>query len=135
MKKLLLITVLSFVVSFNSFAQQKETKVIEGTKVEKTRGENPNIKTDFVCDAQDVAVENPATARGAYCTINFDNYTGYSVKVYVDGDYYGWVSPWSEGAVTVLSGFTTVYAITSGGTWEWGESGSCNSYFNFKLRI
>lgn len=135
MKKLLLITVLFFVVTMNSFAQEKETKKIEGTKVEKTRGDNPNIKTDFVCDAPDVAVPKPAATRGSYCTINVDNYTGYSVKVYVDGDFKGWVYPWEEGAVTVYGGYTTVYCITSGGTYEWSAAGDCNSYYNFELHL
>lgn len=135
MKKLFLITVLSLVVITTSFAQEKETKKINATEVAKTRGANPNIKTDFVCDAPDVAVEKPAATRGSYCTINFDNYTGYSVKVYVDGDFYGWVSPWDEGSVTVYSGYTTVYAITSGGTYEWSADGNCSTYYNFELHI
>ncbi|SNR63090.1 hypothetical protein SAMN06265371_107101 [Lutibacter agarilyticus] len=136
MKKLLLITVLFLMVSFNSFAQEKETKVVKisGTEVAKTRGENPNIKTDFVCDAPDVEAPKPPATRGSVCTINFDNYTGYDIKVYVDGDFKGWVSPWDEGAVTVYSGYTTVYCITAGGSYEWSAKGDCDSYFNYELR-
>ena len=115
----------------------KETKVVEvvGTKVAKTRGENPNIKTDFVCDAPDVEVAKPDTARGSTCTVNVVNNTGYSVKVYIDGVYYGWVSPWQQGAVTVWAGYTTVYCITSGGKYEWSTSGNCDYFFNYKIRI
>lgn len=135
MKKLLVINLLFLLVSFNSFAQKK-AKVIEvvGKEVAKTRGENPNIKTDFVCDAVDVEVEKPTATRGSTCTINVDNYTGYDIKVYVDGDFYGWVHPWDEGAVTVYGGYTTVYCITAGGTYEWSASGNCDDYFTFKLK-
>lgn len=135
MKKLLFITVLFLTVSFNSFAQKKETVEIAGTKVEKTRGENPNIKTDFVCDAPDVAVEKPTATRGTYCTVNVENDTGYNVKVYVDGDYHGWVSAWSEGVVTVVGGYTTVYCVTSGGSYEWSAAGDCNTYYNYRIYI
>ncbi len=137
MKKLLLINVLFLLVSFNSFAQGKETKLVEITakKVTKTRGANPNIKTPFVCDAPDVAVAKPAATRGSTCTVNVDNYTGYDVYVYVDGDYYGWVGAWGEGAVTVYDGWTTVYCVTTGGTYDWSASGNCDFFFNYELRI
>ncbi|AFU68174.1 hypothetical protein P700755_001237 [Psychroflexus torquis ATCC 700755] len=135
MKKLLLVNLLFLLVSFNSFGQEKETKLVEitGTEVPKTRGENPNIKTDFVCDAPDVAVAKPAATRGSTCTINVDNYTGFDIKVYVDGYFEGWVHPWDEGSVTVIGGYTEVYCMTSGGSYEWEATGDCDSYFTYKL--
>jgi hypothetical protein len=135
MKKLLFITVLFLGISFSSFAQQKATKVVavNAKKVEKTRGENPNIKKDFTCNAPDVAVPKPAKSRGDYCGINVDNWTGYYVKVFVDGDFYGWVAPWDKGGVTVYSGYTTVYCITAGGSLEWKAEGSCDSLFEYKI--
>jgi hypothetical protein len=136
MKKLLLINVLFLMVSLNSFAQEKKAKLveIEGTKVAKTRGANPNIKTDFSCDAPDVEVAKPAKSRGSYCTVNVDNYTGYDIKVYVDGNFKGWVSSWDEGAVSVDAGWTTVYCMTAGGSYEWSADGNCDSLFTFRLR-
>jgi hypothetical protein len=135
MKKLFAVIVLFLMVSFNSFAQEKEKKVVklEAVKVAKTRGGNTNIKTDLNLNAKDVAVPKPADDRGDFCSITFDNWTGYSVKVYVDGDYKLWLSPWSEGSVTVFAGYTTAYCITSGGTYEWSANGDCDSHFYFKL--
>ena len=135
MKKLLFIAILLFGISFNSFAQKKATKVVAvvSKKVEKSRGTNPNIKKDFNCNAPDVAVAKPAKSRGDYCGINIDNWTGYYVKVYVDGDFYGWVSPWEEGKVTVYAGYTSVYCITAGGSLEWKASGNCESDYEYKI--
>ena len=137
MKKFLLINVLILMVSFSSFAQEKATKMVDisAKKVNKTRGTNPNIKTDFVCDAPDVPVAKPAATRGATCTVNVKNWTGYNVKVFVDGKYYGWVSPWDSGAVTVYAGYTTVYIITSGGSYEWSTSGNCDYLFNYTITM
>jgi hypothetical protein len=135
MKKLFTVFVLLLFVSFSSFAQEKEKKVVnlEATKVAKTRGANANIKTDINLNAKDVAVPKPADDRGDFCRIQFDNWTGYSILVYVDGDFQGYLSPWSEGSVTVLAGYTTVYCVTSGGTYEWTAEGNCDSDFYYKL--
>lgn len=135
MKKLLFIAVLVVGISFTSFAQQKSTKVvnIKATKVEKSRGENPNIKKDFVCNTTDVAVAKPAKSRGDICSIKVDNWTGFYVKVFVDGDFYGWVSPWDDGSVSVYSGYTTVYCITAGGSLEWKGAGSCDGEYEYKI--
>jgi hypothetical protein len=137
MKKILLINLVVLMFSFNALAQDKEVKMVdvEGTEVTKSRGENPNIKNEFVYGAEDVKAEKPAASRGANCTVNIDNDSGYDVYVYVDGDYYGWVGAWREGAVTVRGGFTTVYCITTGGSYEWKTSGNCNSYFNYRIYL
>ncbi|SHG20642.1 hypothetical protein SAMN05443549_102426 [Flavobacterium fluvii] len=137
MKKLLLVAVLFLGVSLTSFAQQKAKKevTITAKKVAKTRGQNPNIKKDFVCDAPDVPVAKPEKSRGAgdNCDLKFDNWTGYDVKVYVDGYFKGWVLAWSNGSVTVGGGYTTVYCITAGGTLEWSDKGNCEASYTYKL--
>lgn len=135
MKKILLVTVLFFGICFSSFAQQKAKKEVKisAKKVEKTRGSNPNIKKDFDCNALDVAVAKPAKSRGDLCEIKFDNYTGFNVKVYVDGEFKGWVYPWEDGDVSVYGGFTTIYCITAGGSLEWSAEGNCESSYVFTL--
>ena len=136
MKKLFTVIVLFLMVSFSSFGQDKEKKVVnlEATKVAKTRGGNANIKTDMDLNAKDVAVPKPAGEREDFCTIEFDNWTGYDIKVYVDGNYKGYVSSWSEGSVTVYDGYTTIYCITVGGTYEWSADGNCYGDYYFKLQ-
>lgn len=137
-KKLSLVAVLTLALSFNSFAQQKEMKVVDlkATKMEKSRGDkNPNIIQDFVFNAPDVAVPKPADSRGATCTVNTVNNTGYTVYVYIDGYYKGYINPWSEGAVTVGAGYTKIYVRTSGGTYYWTKEGNCDYFYNYRIRI
>jgi hypothetical protein len=137
MKKLLLIPVLLFALSFNTFAQQKEMKTVDlkAKKMDKARGENPKIKQEFVFNAPDVAVQKPEETRGSLCTVNTINDTGYTVYVYVDGNYKGYVNPWSEGDVTVGKGYTTIYVRTSGGTYYWEKEGNCDYYYNYRIKI
>lgn len=138
MKKLLLVSALLFAFSINTFSQKKEVKLVEikSTKMEKSRGEkNPNIKTEFVFNAPDVAIKKPQKSRGSECTVNTINDTGYTVYVYIDGNYEGYVEPWSEGAVTVEAGYTTIYVRTSGGTYYWSKEGNCDYLYNFRIVI
>ena len=147
MKKILLTKLIVLMFSFNALAQDKDTLEVEveGTELTKSRGEddpkttsrggNPNIKEAFNCDAEDVKVEEPAASRGSTCTVNIDNDSGYDVYVYIDGDYYGWVGAWREGAVTVAGGYTTVYVITTGGSYEWKAEGNCSSYYDYRIYL
>jgi hypothetical protein len=53
-----------------------------------------------------------------------DNWTGWYVKVYVDGSFRGSVGPFDDGTVYVGSGATTVYAradFTDGSYKYWGS--------------
>lgn len=136
-RKLSYVIVLVIAFSFNSFGQQKEMKMVDlsSSKMEKSRGENPNIIKDFVFNAPDVAVPKPAESRGMACTVNTINNTGYTVYVYIDGYYKGYINPWSSGEVTVGAGYTTVYIRTSGGTYYWSTDGNCDYYFNYTIRI
>jgi hypothetical protein len=136
MKKLFFLVFVAFLAVTVSFGQtvgaQKKTivKEVKSAKVEKTRGENPNIKSGV--PTADVPV---AKQRGD-CAINFDNYTGYMVNVYVDGNYKGTVDAWGNGWVVVGNGYTTVYVITVGGTYEWSSTGECSDEaITFKLAI
>jgi len=136
MKKVLFMTFLAFLAIQVSFGQSVDTqkkkvvKEVKSVKVEKSRGEYPNIKT--YAPTTDVAVSKQ---RGD-CSINFDNWTGYMVHVYVDGNFKGTVDAWGNGWVTVGNGYTTVYCITVGGTYEWSAKGECSDEsYVFKLEI
>jgi len=138
MKKLLALFVVLFALSISINAQQKEKKIVDltATKMKKSRGDkDPNIIQDFVFNAPDIAVPKPEKSRGSTCTVNTVNKTGYTVYVYIDGYYKGYVNPWSQGAVTVGSGYTTVYVKTSGGTYYWKDKGNCDFYYNFNISI
>jgi hypothetical protein len=49
-----------------------------------------------------------------------DNYTGYTIDVYIDGDYKGTLPPWEKQYTWAIAGKTKLYAITVGGTYSWG---------------
>lgn len=92
---------------------------------------NPNIKSE--APGTDVEAPRPSATRGN-CTVSFSNSTGYYVKVYIDGNYKGTLAPYESGSVTVYSGYTTVYCITTGGTYDWSASGDCSGTYVFDIR-
>ncbi|MBC8343211.1 MAG: hypothetical protein ISR55_07110 [Bacteroidetes bacterium] len=119
MKKVLLI---GFVTLFtlSVYGQSKEVKVIESKSatIEKTRGNNPNVVKER--SNTDVAIPKPEKSRGDDCRVVVDNWTGYSVDIYVDGDYAGTVGAWSDGYTYTAEGQTSLYGKSVGGSIEWG---------------
>jgi hypothetical protein len=130
MKKLFFIALMTACVSFSyqSFAQTKGGVDVVGTKVDKSRG-----GTQYTLPTTDVEAPKPDKSRGA-CCINFDNWTGYTIYVWVDGNFKGTVSAWQDGGVCVGSGWTKWYARTAGGTYEWSGEGECQGNYNLKLK-
>jgi hypothetical protein len=131
MKKLLLTLVLGFAVSTFLFAQVKpNASQLEGAKIEKSRGADPNIVAEKRLNGvkSDSKVVQPSTkgaeqSRGGYCYITFDNWTSYYIDCYVDGYYEGYVAPYGKGNVTVSGGNTKVYAVANfddGSKLTWG---------------
>jgi hypothetical protein len=140
MKKTLLLAVIFTAATLfnvsNAFAQQKDKKVIDvkSAKVEKSRGENSNIKQ--ARPTTDVAAPQPEKSRGEDCTIGFDNYTGYYIDVYVDGIYRGTMAPWeNERRLYLYSGYKSIYCITAGLEYEWKASGTCDGYYYYKVQM
>lgn len=132
MKKLILSTfavamfLTIFALSADVQAQERTPKSVKSKTVSKSRGANPNIKQDVPTTDKVVA-----KSRSASCVITLDNYTGYYIKVYVDGNYKGTLDAWGGGTVTVGNGFTTVYCVTVGGTKEWETDGNCQDSENY----
>ena len=122
---------LSFLTVNFSYAQGKHNDVVASKS-----GNSRGIK--YERPTTDVETPEPAKSRGSLCCVNFDNYTGYYVDIWVDGVYQGRVSPWKEGTVCVSAGYTTWYAESAGGTYKWNSDGSqngtCSDYYNLKLK-
>ncbi|GAB3515448.1 hypothetical protein GCM10027442_31290 [Emticicia fontis] len=120
--------------SFSTSAQTKPSKSVEvtGKAVAKARGANPNIKVDL--PTVDNPVPKPPKSRGDLCIVKFDNWTGLYIKVYVDGYYKGILDPWDKGTVTVESGYTKIYCISTGGTREWKADGNCEGVYTYTLK-
>jgi hypothetical protein len=72
-------------------------------------------------------------ARGSYCSVYFNNFTGYYVDVYMDGVYWGEIAPYGGGTVTDGDGYTRIYCQTVGGSYSWTASGNCDHDYEYDL--
>jgi hypothetical protein len=112
--------------STTASAQKKITVKVESQKVDATRGSNPNIKSEAP------TTDAPESKSRGTCMIDFTNYTGYYINVYVDGYYKGQLSPYGKGTVYVGDGYTTIYGLSAGGTVEWPtKGGNCSGYYTY----
>ena len=128
MKKFFLFTLMIAFVSLSSQTFAQGAKDVVGTSIAKDRG-----ASQYVLPTTDVEAPKPDKTRGA-CCINFDNWTGYTIYIWVDGTFKGTVSPWSDGGVCVGTGWTKWYARTAGSTYEWSGEGDCQGNYNLKLK-
>lgn len=124
--KRLLTSILTATVLLIGVAASAQSTDVKGAKA------RPENMAKYTLPSKDVVAAKPDNSRGS-CCLNFDNWTGYIIYVWVDGDYRGTVSPWDEGSICVGDGWTTFYARTAGGTYEWSSEGQCMGYFNIKL--
>jgi hypothetical protein len=130
MKKVILSMVIAMMAITFSYAQTPKKMDVQKQKVTATRGANPKIKMDEPNSDKEMA--KPSATRGS-CAIAFSNSTGYYVKIYVDGNYKGTLGPYESGTVTVYSGYTTIYCITTGGTYDWSAAGNCEGSYTYNL--
>jgi hypothetical protein len=127
-------------------AQLKPGKSVETKAVKSRGGEDPNIKvTSDKVAINDPAKEVPAPpAKGGVktrgpedCWVKFDNWTGWWVDCYADGNWVGKVGPWGEGTANVYSGRTRLYASAPGTGLTWGPivfACDPDGYFTWKIR-
>jgi hypothetical protein len=79
-----------------------------------------------------------AQKRGAYCGVYVDNYTPYTVKVYVDGALRGAVGPWGGLWLATISGPTKLYSKASfddGTTLTWRNTLPCEGNRRYSWRL
>lgn len=131
MKKIIVLTLFLFAgflfYTANAQDTKKETKTIEvaSADIEATRGASPHITTPKpACERPDdkVAPKPETTSRGSYCQVIIDNWTGYAIDIYVDGDWAGTVAAWSDGYTWAIPGRTKLYGESVGLTKYWGPS-------------
>lgn len=129
--------------------KRDQSFVLKAQRAEGDRGSatDPNIKNDSTTNSEQQEAVGPESkggssdARGAagLCRVEFDNYTRWIVKVYVDGTFRGVVGPYGEGTSFTLAGPTRVYAradFDNGSYLYWGPKDySCRSgqYIYFKM--
>src|SRR5882762_686300 len=128
--------------------EPQKGKVIElkATK-STTRGEgaDPNIKSDKQTNDPNSPMAAPekkggAKTRGGFlCEVRFDNRTKWFIKLYVDGNFRGTISPFGDAVAYALPGETRVYgrADFDDGTYlYWGpQNYACgpNHYIDFRM--
>ncbi|MCY7377474.1 MAG: hypothetical protein LH472_16070 [Pyrinomonadaceae bacterium] len=145
--------------SSSVFAQAKQTKdnkkkkqvgdTVSGTKGtsgSKGADSDPNIKQGEMLNDADAPMGLP-TAKGggnskgaAYdCEVQLDNWTGWNVKIYINGNYRGVLSGGAESTLYYTPGQTTIYAradFTDGSYYTWGpKTYQCgaNQFIYFKM--
>lgn len=133
MKRSLLIAAIAMfamsTTSTSANAQKAKKQVtVKSRAVDKSRGANPNIKGEMPTDDQ------KASKSRSTCYVTFNNYTGYYVKMYVNGYYMGTLYPYAKNyTVSAPDGYTTVYCITAGGTRDWAADGECTKWYTFNM--
>ncbi len=112
--------------STTASAQKKVAVKVTQQKVDASRGANSNVKSDAP------TTDAPESKSRGTCMIDFTNYTGYYINIYVDGYYKGQLSPYGKGTVYVGDGYTTIYGLSAGGTIEWPtKGGNCSGYYTY----
>jgi hypothetical protein len=126
MKKLLSLCLVAaaLMLSASAFSQAKS---VSAQKFNAT-----GVGAKLTLPTTDVVAPKPDPKRGS-CCLNFDNWTGYTLYVWVDDVYRGTVSPWDSGNVCVQEGWTKYYVRTAGSTYEWQDYGECTGDYNLKI--
>lgn len=119
-------------------AQNLEKKVIDtkAKKVEITRGEHPFIKVAKATDDKNLTTEpTDELSRTSYCKVWLDNYTAYTIDIYIDGEFAGTLAPWKKQYTWAVAGKTHFYAESIGKTSYWGPYYfDCNYEYTWNLR-
>jgi len=113
--------------AFGAGKPKKSVKV-NSMAMPATRGANPKVKSD-----RPSSDKQEQKARGTYCDVQFYNHTGYTIDIYVDGNYKGTLGAYASGTVTVYSGYTTIYCVSVGKTKYWEANGNCDGVYTYDL--
>lgn len=130
---LLLFSELLFCKQGHSQKQYWNGKVItvSGKKYEKTRGEKDN---NIVVNkpTADIPAMKPEKSAGALCGIYLYNYTGYSVDIYLDGEWSGSIAAYDSQYFYTSNWKAKIYGKSVGGNFNWGpEDIQCDSEYKW----
>jgi hypothetical protein len=105
-------------------------EVVAASKTLKAGEKDPNVKSlggkNDHSKVPDAPPDKGGKSRGPGpwgCRVVIDNWTGYIVQTFVDGDFVGNVSRFGDGSVVVGNGATLLYAraeFTDGSSLFWG---------------
>lgn len=110
----------------------KKKEVVTSAKSVKSADKDPNIKTESATNDKKSVPEAPPEKGGKGrgigpfgCRVTIDNWTGYIVNAYVDGNYVGVVGRFGDGSMFVGNGPTLFYAranFDDGTSLTWGPA-------------
>ena len=101
----LLVGILSFVVVHAQADSTKKAHVGSDVKITKNAGERGKDKIQNDLPTTRVIAPLPDSGSAAYdCITTFDNFTGYWIRVYINGNYMGDIEPWGKGEVKTNKG-------------------------------
>ena len=136
MKKLVFIVMaifgLTFALQTTTFAQAKKAP-----KKVAVYGVKGDASSDLTIPSGDEPREKKAKSRG-YCYLYLDNFTGYYVDIWVEGQYQGRLSPYATSVrfdVWTPGNYTKWYARTAGGTYSWSNDSYCNDSRVFTINL
>ena len=124
MKKVMPVILFLFIgallTSLNLSAQEKKVIETKGAIYTEIRGGDPNIAVPKPTGDQVTPKPEETASRTDYCKVYIDNWTGYTIDVYIDGEYAGSVAAWETAYGWAIAGKTKLYAKSIGGTVYWG---------------
>jgi len=145
MKKITLILALAaiFVAGTitSTVAQTKQKKTVETVSKQKNAGESIITitvpKTTNVPGSPATEDKTKGDVYGSdYCDVTIDNWTGYSIDIYIDGAFRGTLAPYDKRVTWAIPGTTKLYAEAYGTSYYWGTySFSCDYAYTWKLSM
>jgi hypothetical protein len=133
------IFVLTMIIGLGSVMESKAQVVspdqvveLKSAPVAPSRGGNPSIKGTKPNTDE---VKKKEQTRGQYtCDLKLENWSDYCIDVYIDGYYKCTLGEKTYMYTVVDLGYSSVYALSCGGTMEWKKDGiSCSDKFTYRF--
>jgi len=104
-----------------------------GKKIVKVAGKKGKMGDKIKADKP--MSDTKMTKTKTHCSVFFNNFSGLFVNVYMDGIFWGTLSPYGAMTVAPGHGYSTIYCESTGGLWNWSASGECSQPYEFDLTL
>ena len=134
-----LVTCCIFIIGYSSYSQTDlPLRLIEvkATPMDTTKGDYVHFRGNNPVNDQELPPPSEmggSNSKGITCEVKFENRTGFVVDVYIDGHWQGTIGAWGDAVYRNISGYTTIYCMTVGRTFEWLTKGDCDVNYLYKL--
>ncbi len=127
-----IISILTSVTKINAQKQYWNEKLIlvKGIKYNKSRGLDENILVKK--PESDIQAAKPDKSSGALCEIYLNNYTGYNVDVYINGEWSGTIAAYNSQYFFTSDWNAKIYGKSIEGNYCWGPKNiECDSEYKW----